>query len=291
VTCTRNKLTLIALALAAIFAWPAATPLRASIAPLPALVSAAVAGVRPGEKIEVHLETTDGRVIDLDNTRGKILVVSFWATSCPHCRAALDKFRDIDKNFGDQGIQVIAICYDHNRDELKKAVRKHHLGAWPHVQAIDQDGGLQSVQQNWDQQSFPHVFILTSQEQDGQRWHRVEWRGHPDKMQRPLQRVINRNQARLMPGRWTSRVAALDILDEIEGLLGETDKDAQIAQVLAGLPLDSVKDPLVVDRAEALLPDLEAEAMFKAIQANPAALPVLEAIQAAVAERHVTPDD
>ena len=93
------------------------------------------------------------------------------------------------------------------------------------------------------------------------------------------------HKAKLVAGRWTSRVDALEALAEIEGLLHESNKGNQIVKLIAGLPLDSLKDSMVIDRAATLLPELESEAIYDVIKKNEEALRALEAMQSAVADR------
>ena len=53
-----------------------------------------------------------GRVQGLDQYRGKILVVNYWATWCHPCREEMPGFSRLQDKFRDKGVQFIGISTD-----------------------------------------------------------------------------------------------------------------------------------------------------------------------------------
>jgi cytochrome c biogenesis protein CcmG/thiol:disulfide interchange protein DsbE len=53
-----------------------------------------------------------GRSLSLADFRGKVLVLNFWATWCPPCRAEIPGFIEAVKNLGDKGLAVIGLSVD-----------------------------------------------------------------------------------------------------------------------------------------------------------------------------------
>ena len=54
----------------------------------------------------------DGTVVRLSDYRGKVVVLNFWATWCPPCRAEIPHFVDLAKAYEDRGVVVLGISMD-----------------------------------------------------------------------------------------------------------------------------------------------------------------------------------
>lgn len=69
---------------------------------------------RPAPAFEIR--TLDGRSIDSANTKGKVVLLHFWATWCPPCREempALDKFY---REHRKEGLEIVAISIEDAAD-------------------------------------------------------------------------------------------------------------------------------------------------------------------------------
>ncbi len=58
------------------------------------------------------LPDLDGHPRSQSEWQGKVLLVNFWATWCPPCRAEIPSFIDAQQRFGAQGLQVVGIAVD-----------------------------------------------------------------------------------------------------------------------------------------------------------------------------------
>jgi thiol-disulfide isomerase/thioredoxin len=61
----------------------------------------------------------NGKPFNLDDYRGKVLLVDFWATWCPPCMKELPNLIETHKQFADAGFEVVGIALDDDRDTLK----------------------------------------------------------------------------------------------------------------------------------------------------------------------------
>ena len=62
----------------------------------------------------------------LDQWRGRLVVLNFWATWCPPCVKELPAFVRLQRQFGAQGLQFVGIALD-GREEVAKFVAEHGI--------------------------------------------------------------------------------------------------------------------------------------------------------------------
>jgi len=77
------------------------------------------------------ITTVDGQRISLDDLKGKVVLLDFWATWCGPCREALPHMHAIAKNFKDQPLVVLSISLDSNEQTWKDFIAKNEM-TWMH---------------------------------------------------------------------------------------------------------------------------------------------------------------
>lgn len=65
-----------------------------------------------GSLMTARLPDIDGRPQALEQWRGKVLVVNFWATWCAPCREEIPAFMKVQDKWSGRGLQVIGIAID-----------------------------------------------------------------------------------------------------------------------------------------------------------------------------------
>jgi peroxiredoxin len=63
--------------------------------------------------------TLDGQSFDLAKLRGKVVLVTYWATWCAPCRKEMPKLDVFYKRYHDRGLEIIGISIDFPRDSAK----------------------------------------------------------------------------------------------------------------------------------------------------------------------------
>jgi cytochrome c biogenesis protein CcmG/thiol:disulfide interchange protein DsbE len=58
------------------------------------------------------LHTQNGKVIELSKLKGKVVLVNFWATWCPPCRAEIPDFIEVYNTYKSKGFEIIGIALD-----------------------------------------------------------------------------------------------------------------------------------------------------------------------------------
>jgi thiol-disulfide isomerase/thioredoxin len=67
------------------------------------------------------LRDVNGRTVRLSDYRGRVVLINFWATWCPPCRAEMPDLVRLQREHGKQGLQIIGITYP---PERKARVRR-----------------------------------------------------------------------------------------------------------------------------------------------------------------------
>ena len=76
-----------------------------------------------GDQAKLKTVLLDGKAVTMDQLKGKVVMVNFWATWCPTCKAEMpgwQKFYDAHK---DKGFELIAISIDDD-EKLLRSVSK-----------------------------------------------------------------------------------------------------------------------------------------------------------------------
>jgi peroxiredoxin len=64
---------------------------------------------RPAPAFE--LKDLDGKTARLSDYRGKVLLINFWATWCPPCRAEMPDLVRLQEQYGARGLQIVGVTH------------------------------------------------------------------------------------------------------------------------------------------------------------------------------------
>jgi thiol-disulfide isomerase/thioredoxin len=67
-----------------------------------------------------QLTDVEGKAMKLSDFRGKVVILDFWATWCPPCRAEIPGFVEIQKKYADKGFTMIGVSLDREGPSVVK---------------------------------------------------------------------------------------------------------------------------------------------------------------------------
>lgn len=68
---------------------------------------------------------TDGDELSLEQLRGKVVYLDFWASWCAPCRESFPWMNELQARFAEQGLVVVAVNVDKERELVKKFLDKY----------------------------------------------------------------------------------------------------------------------------------------------------------------------
>lgn len=98
----------------------------------------------PGFKVV----STSGQTVSLDNYRGHVLVIDFFATWCPPCRESIPHLIEMNRKYGKQGLQILGLSLDEDGERVVRTFTEEHRINYPVALAgetVAVDFGIRSV--------------------------------------------------------------------------------------------------------------------------------------------------
>ena len=110
----------------ALMLWVAARHARRGATATP---GGSITGVRSQSAPDFQLvDLRTGRKVQLSDFRGKAVVLNFWATWCPPCKAEIPWFVAYQNQYGSRGLQVIGVAMDDaGKDVILKFADDLHI--------------------------------------------------------------------------------------------------------------------------------------------------------------------
>ncbi len=93
---------------------------------------------------DFQLDNLDGQPVALSDFRGKPVLVNFWASWCPPCRAEMPFIQDTfaDRKWADEGLVVIAIDIGESPSTVREFVKNYGL-TFPVLLDVTRDVSLE----------------------------------------------------------------------------------------------------------------------------------------------------
>jgi thiol-disulfide isomerase/thioredoxin len=83
------------------------------------------------------LQDMNGKTVSLSNFKGKVVIIDFWATWCPPCRAAIPGLERLHKAYGQKGLVVLGISVDQGGWDTVKEFQTGYGVTYPVLKGND----------------------------------------------------------------------------------------------------------------------------------------------------------
>ena len=105
---------------------------------------------------DFQLEDTAGNRVALADLRGKVVLVNFWATWCPPCRAEMPSMEKLNQAMVGEDFVMLAINVEENGRDTVAAFLKQASHSFSVL--LDEQG---VVQNRYGVYRFPETFVIT----------------------------------------------------------------------------------------------------------------------------------
>jgi thiol-disulfide isomerase/thioredoxin len=103
------------------------------------------------------LQDMSGKNVRLSDYKGRVVLLDFWATWCPPCRASIPGLEKLHKAYKDKGLVVLAVSLD--------------MGGWDSVKSFIRDNGItyqvlkgtDDVSDQYQVRTIPMILVLNKE--------------------------------------------------------------------------------------------------------------------------------
>ena len=106
---------------------------------------------------DFQITTLDGRELRLSDLRGSIVMVDFWSSWCPPCRAEASVLAEAYERWSEIGVEFVGISIWDNEEDVIDFINIHNI-TYPN--GIDNDG---SIAVEFGVKGIPEKFFVNPQ--------------------------------------------------------------------------------------------------------------------------------
>lgn len=91
-----------------------------------------------GQKLDLGGETPDGGFVKIDDYRGKVVLVVFWASDSSSFQEQLPQLMDVARKYDQRGLRVIGVSLDEDESLVDQFLEQHPM-PWTQIFSVDRD--------------------------------------------------------------------------------------------------------------------------------------------------------
>ncbi len=107
---------------------------------------------------DFHLTDLYSKPVSLSTSRGKVVILDFWATWCPPCREEIPHFKELYAQYKSRGLEIIGLSMDQGGVGVVKSFVANYGVSYPVAlatpQVVEAYGGIRGI---------PTTFVIDKQ--------------------------------------------------------------------------------------------------------------------------------
>lgn len=118
-------------------------------------------GISSAPLYQASFNNLEGQPVALEQLRGKVAVVNFWATWCPPCRKEIPDLIEAQEQYRERGVAFLGIAVEDNNALVQDFARTYGIN-YPQVSGKEQ--GIALMQKLGNQAAgLPFTLVLDAQ--------------------------------------------------------------------------------------------------------------------------------
>jgi thiol-disulfide isomerase/thioredoxin len=113
-----------------------------------------------GNELEFECVLIDGTTINVEDLRGKVVLVNFWATTCGPCRAKFPSMKKLYEKYKPQGFEIIAFSCGDDDETLKAFIEREQHPWLVGSLLMSTRNGVKDYHQFYGIRGIPTTFLL-----------------------------------------------------------------------------------------------------------------------------------
>jgi thiol-disulfide isomerase/thioredoxin len=110
-----------------------------------------------GKPFQLKFTAVDGREVDLEKMRGKVVLIDFWASWCGPCMMEVPNVKAAYEKLHPQGFEIVGINLDEDKAQMQRVLTKSNM-TWP--QSFDGKKWEGPLVKRFGIMSIPTVWLI-----------------------------------------------------------------------------------------------------------------------------------